>query len=148
MLELQDVTVRYGKHLAVNAANFYVAKGEVVVVLGANGAGKSSLLKAIAGMVPTAGGRVTLNGQAMNGVPAYDVTNRGIALVPEGRGIVGRMTVEENLRLGATPPRARASEAGPSRRSSTSFPGWRSGESNSCKRCLAANNRWSRLAAR
>ena len=110
MLELKDVTVRYGKHLAVDTVSFSVAKGEVVVVLGANGAGKSSMLKAIAGMVPTAEGMVALNGEAMTGVPAFDVTNRGIALVPEGRGIVGRMTVEENLRLGATPQRARAFE--------------------------------------
>lgn len=110
MLELKDVTVRYGKHLAVDAVNFSLAKGEIVVVLGANGAGKSSMLKAIASMVPTAEGTVALNGESMSGVPAHKVTNRGIALVPEGRGIVGRMTVEENLRLGATPPRARASE--------------------------------------
>ncbi|MFY0618946.1 ABC transporter ATP-binding protein [Shimia sp.] len=110
MLELKNVTVRYGKHLAVNSVNFSVAKGEVVVVLGANGAGKSSMLKAIAGMVPTAEGAVALDGDQITGVPAHKVTNLGIALVPEGRGIVGRMTVEENLRLGATPPRARASE--------------------------------------
>lgn len=110
MLELKNVTVRYGKHLAVDSVSFSVTKGEVVVVLGANGAGKSSMLKAIAGMVPTAEGIVELDGDPITGVPAYNVTNRGIALVPEGRGIVGRMTVEENLRLGATPPRARASE--------------------------------------
>ncbi|GAA6182673.1 ABC transporter ATP-binding protein [Shimia sp. NS0008-38b] len=110
MLELKNVTVRYGKHLAVNSVNFSVAKGEVVVVLGANGAGKSSMLKAIAGMVPTAEGAVALDGDQITGVPAHKVTNLGIALVPEGRGIVGRMTVEENLRLGATPPRARVSE--------------------------------------
>lgn len=110
MLELKDVTVRYGKHLAVDAVNLPVAKGEIVVVLGANGAGKSSMLKAIAGMVPTAEGSVNLNGESLTGVPAHNVTNRGIALVPEGRGIVGRMTVEKNLRLGATPQRARASE--------------------------------------
>lgn len=110
MLELKDLTVRYGKHLALDGVGFSVAKGEVVVVLGANGAGKSSMLKAIAGMVPTAEGAVRLNGETVTGLPAYTVTNRGIALVPEGRGIVGRMTVEENLRLGATPHRARASE--------------------------------------
>ncbi|MCO6382670.1 ABC transporter ATP-binding protein [Oceanicola sp. 502str15] len=110
MLELKDVTVRYGKHLAVDGVSFCVAKGEVVVVLGANGAGKSSMLKAIAGIVPTAEGTVALNGEAVTGVPAHAVTNRGIALVPEGRGIVGRMSVEENLRLGATPARARAAE--------------------------------------
>ncbi|MFK7752466.1 MAG: ABC transporter ATP-binding protein [Sedimentitalea sp.] len=110
MLELKNATVRYGKHLAVDGVNFSIAKGEVVVVLGANGAGKSSLLKAIAGIVATAEGAVELNGEGITDMPAYTVTNQGIALVPEGRGIVGRMTVEENLRLGATPGRARASE--------------------------------------
>ncbi|UYV38029.1 ABC transporter ATP-binding protein [Rhodobacteraceae bacterium D3-12] len=110
MLELKDMTVRYGKHLAVDGVSFAVSKGEVVVVLGANGAGKSTMLKAIAGMVPTAGGAVTLNNEVLSGVAAHKVTNRGIALVPEGRGVVGRMTVEENLRLGATPARARSHE--------------------------------------
>jgi branched-chain amino acid transport system ATP-binding protein len=110
MLELKNMTVRYGKHLAVDNVSFSVSKGEVVVVLGANGAGKSTMLKAVAGMVPVATGSVTLDGETLTGVPAHQVTNKGIALVPEGRGVVGRMTVEENLRLGATPPRARAFE--------------------------------------
>lgn len=110
MLELNKITVRYGKHLAVDDVSFTVTKGEVVVVLGANGAGKSTLLKAVAGMVPVADGSVTLEGDVLTGVAAHHVTNKGIALVPEGRGVVGRMTVEENLRLGATPPRARAYE--------------------------------------
>ena len=111
MLELGTLTVRYGKHLAVDGVSLSLDKGEVVVVLGANGAGKSSLLKGIAGMVGLGGGsRVTLSAMELTGMPAHEVTNAGIALVPEGRGIVGPMTVEENLRLGATPARARAAE--------------------------------------
>ncbi|TNJ47788.1 ABC transporter ATP-binding protein [Phaeobacter sp. B1627] len=111
MLELENMTVRYGKHLAVDSVGFSVAPGEIVVVLGANGAGKSSLLKAMAGMVPPEAGAVLrLHGRELTGLPAHEVTNAGIALVPEGRGVIGRMTVEENLRLGATPARARDAE--------------------------------------
>ena len=111
MLELADVTVRYGKHLAVEKVGFALSKGEVVVVLGANGAGKSSLLKAIAGIVKSdPSSRITLDGKPLTAMAAHEVTGAGIALVPEGRGVVGRMTVEENLRLGATPARARAHE--------------------------------------
>ncbi|MGR3793031.1 ABC transporter ATP-binding protein [Vannielia sp. SX4] len=112
MLELSGLTVRYGKHLAVEGVSLTVEKGEVVVVLGANGAGKSSTLKAVAGMVPAASGEVHMNGEHLTGLPAHALTGKGLALVPEGRGIVGQMTVEENLRLGATPTRARASEEG------------------------------------
>lgn len=112
MLDLKDVTVRYEKHLAVDNVSLRVGKGETVVILGANGAGKSSLLKAVGGVVPPEpGSRITLNGQSLNDLKAHDVTNKGIALVPERRGVVGLMTVEENLRLGAIPPRAREAEA-------------------------------------
>lgn len=111
MLELNNVTVRYDKHLAVDKVSVKVAKGETVVILGANGAGKSSLLKSIAGTVPMdAGSDLTLDGQSLVGRKAHDVTNMGVALVPEGRGVIGLMTVDENLRLGANPPRARATE--------------------------------------
>ncbi len=111
MLELRDVSVRYGKHLAVDGVSLGIDRGEVVVVLGANGAGKSSLLKAISGIVRTdPGSRITLDGASLTGTPAHDVTNAGIALVPEGRGLVGPMSVEDNLRLGATPLRARDAE--------------------------------------
>jgi branched-chain amino acid transport system ATP-binding protein len=112
MLELKNVTVRYDKHLAVDNVSFGVAKGETVVILGANGAGKSSLLKSIAGTVTLgSGSELALDGQSLVGMKAHDVTNLGIALVPEGRGIIALMTVEENLRLGANPPRARIGEA-------------------------------------
>ncbi|MGP6089649.1 ABC transporter ATP-binding protein [Antarctobacter jejuensis] len=110
MLELESVTVRYGKHLAVDGVSLTVARGEVVVVLGANGAGKSSTLKAVAGLVPTAGGTVRMGEKTLSGMPAHRLPDQGLALVPEGRGLVGHMTVAENLSLGATPARARASE--------------------------------------
>ncbi|MDC0739307.1 ABC transporter ATP-binding protein [Cognatishimia sp. SS12] len=112
MLELSDVTVKYGQHLALDKVSLQIAKGETVVILGANGAGKSSLLKAIAGLVPCAGAaQITLNGQPLRGTAPHLITEAGIALVPEGRGIFGDMTVEENLTLGANPIRARQREA-------------------------------------
>jgi len=111
MLELRNVTVRYDKHLAVDTVSFRLCKGETVVILGANGAGKSTLLKAISGLVrPVAGSDILFDGQPLTGRKAHEITNSGIALVPEGRGIVGLMTVEENLRLGANPKRAREGE--------------------------------------
>lgn len=112
MLDLKNVTIRYDKHLAVDNVSLSVAKGETVVILGANGAGKTTLLKALAGVVsPESGSQIALDGHALIGRKAHEVTNAGIALVPEGRGVVGMMTVEENLTLGATPMRARDGEA-------------------------------------
>lgn len=111
MLKVDNVTVRYDKHLAVDNVSFFVSKGETVVILGANGAGKSSLLKALAGIAAVSSEtKISLDGQTLIGQKAHEITNTGIALVPEGRGVIGLMTVEENLRLGANPIRARAGE--------------------------------------
>lgn len=111
MLDLANLTIRYGKHLALDSVGFNVEQGETVVILGANGAGKSSLLKSIAGVVkPEPASRILLHGRPIVGMPAHEVTEAGIALVPEGRGIFGAMTVSENLRLGANPLRARKLE--------------------------------------
>ena len=112
MLEVADLSVQYGKHRAVDAAALSVGAGEIVVILGANGAGKSSLLKAVAGLqTPMRGAQVTLSGRALVGLPAHAVVEAGLALVPEGRGIFGELTVRENLLLGAFARRARADEA-------------------------------------
>jgi branched-chain amino acid transport system ATP-binding protein len=108
MLEVRNLSVRYGKHAALHDVSLSVAEGETVVILGANGAGKSSLLRAVAGLVtPEPGGAVTLDGRSLNAVPAHLVLEAGIALVPEGRGIFADLTVIENLRLGAYAQRAR-----------------------------------------
>jgi branched-chain amino acid transport system ATP-binding protein len=112
MLEVRNLSVRYGKHAALHDVSLSVAEGQTVVILGANGAGKSSLLRAIAGLVaPEPGGAVTLDGRSLNAVPAHLVLEAGIALVPEGRGIFADLTVIENLRLGAYAQRARANAA-------------------------------------
>jgi branched-chain amino acid transport system ATP-binding protein len=99
-LEVEDLNVRYGRVHAVRGAGLSVADGEVVAVLGANGAGKSSLLKAVLGLVP-ASGRVRFAGADVTGWPAARRLARGIALVPEGRRILVGLTVEENLLMGA-----------------------------------------------
>ena len=108
MLEVRNLSVRYGKHAALHDVSLSVAEGETVVILGANGAGKSSLLRAIAGLVaPEPGGDVKLDGRSLNATPAHLVLEAGIALVPEGRGIFADLSVIENLRLGAYVQRAR-----------------------------------------
>ncbi|WP_306031185.1 ABC transporter ATP-binding protein [Stappia sp. MMSF_3263] len=111
MLSLDEISVRYGKHLALDRVRLSVREGETVVILGANGAGKSSLLKAVAGLVRAdPGGAVTFRGTSVSGLPAHRVLEAGMALVPEGRGIFADLTVEENLLLGAYARRARHGE--------------------------------------
>lgn len=108
MLEVKGLSVAYGKHRALESAGLTVKPGEIVVILGANGAGKSTLLKAIAGICEgRATGSIRLDGEELLGLPSHKVVERGIALVPEGRGIFGDLTVRENLVLGANPRRAR-----------------------------------------
>jgi branched-chain amino acid transport system ATP-binding protein len=112
MLEVRDISAFYGKHRALDGVSLDVGRGEIVVILGANGAGKTTLLKVIAGLVPAAGGaRIAMNGRALAGVSVHHIVEAGLALVPEGRGIFGELTVRENLLLGAFPARARRSEA-------------------------------------
>jgi branched-chain amino acid transport system ATP-binding protein len=109
MLEIRDLSLHYGPHLALDRISVTVGKGETVIMLGANGAGKSSLLKAAAGLVrPDLGADIRFVGADIAGRPAHLVLEAGIALVPEGRGVFGDLTVEENLALGAYARRARA----------------------------------------
>ena len=111
MLEVRDLNVAYGKHHALEGAALTVAPGEIVVILGANGAGKSTLLKALSGICEgQVHGSVTLSGQSLDGLNPDRIVEEGIALVPEGRGIFGDLTVEENLKLGAFPDRAKGDE--------------------------------------
>jgi len=113
MLEVRNLSVRYGRHIALEGVSAKVEKGEICVILGANGAGKSSLLKAIAGMVEAEPGtEITMNGKPITGMKPHLIVEQGIALVPEGRGIFGDLTVAENLQLGAYAARARHDEAG------------------------------------
>ncbi len=112
MLEVSTLSLRYGRHLALENIDVAISEGETVVILGANGAGKSSLLKAIAGLARAEpGSAVRLDGKSLLGLPPHAIPETGIALVPEGRGVFGDLTVQENLLLGANPKRARATEA-------------------------------------
>ncbi len=112
MLEVRTLAVDYGKHVALHGVSLDVKEGETVVILGANGAGKSTLLKAVAGLVrPRAGTSIRFAGAEVTRLPAHEVLERGIALVPEGRGIFPDLTVAENLMLGAYARRARKDEA-------------------------------------
>lgn len=112
MLEVANLSVFYGRHRAVEGVTMSVSPGEIVVMLGANGAGKSTFLRAVTGLTPkAAGARITMDGKDITDLPAHDIVEAGIALVPEDRGIFAALTVAENLQLGAQPRRARAREA-------------------------------------
>ena len=111
MLECAGFGVSYGRHRALEAVAIRIAPGEIVVILGANGAGKSTLLKAIAGLVPVApGSRITLGGKPITALSPHRIVEEGLALVPEGRGIFGDLSVQENLLLGAYARRSRSTE--------------------------------------
>ena len=103
MLETEALVIKYGPFLALDGVDISVGDGEIVGVIGANGAGKSSLVRAIAGLVPAASGRVVFKGRALDAEPPHQRNRMGIALVPEGRGLFARMSVEENLMMGGYP---------------------------------------------
>ena len=99
MLCVRGLTAEYGAIRAVHALDLDVGVGRFVAILGANGAGKSTTLRAIAGLHRPVGGTISLDGQAIATLPTHAVVRRGLALVPEGRMVVAPLTVEENLRL-------------------------------------------------
>ena len=108
MLRVRDLTVRYGSTPAVQHLDLEVEEGEIVGLVGSNGAGKSTTLAAIVGLVPLAGGEVSYLGASLAGLRPEDIARRGIALVMEGRHIFTTLTVAENLALGGTAGRDRA----------------------------------------
>ena len=101
MLEVEALRVRYGAVEAVHGISFSVAAGEVVALIGANGAGKTSTLAALSGLVRPSGGSIRLEGRELVGAPAHRIVAAGVVQVPEGREILARMTVDENLLLGS-----------------------------------------------
>ena len=101
LLAIEALTLHYGAAQALFGIDLKVAEGETVAIVGANGAGKSSLLKAITGLVPPSGGRILLDGQEVTGKPSSHMVSLGVALAPEGREMFGDLTVRENLVLGA-----------------------------------------------
>jgi len=101
MLELEKVNLFYGNIHALKEVSLKVNRGELVALLGANGAGKTSTLRAISAMHPVKSGRITFEGQDLSRVPAHRLVDLGIAHCPEGRQVFGRLSVQENLMLGA-----------------------------------------------
>lgn len=98
-LEVRGLVAGYGGDPVLDGVDVHVRDGEVVALLGGNGAGKTTLLRAVTGLLPAAG-TVLLDGVAVSGLPTEERVRRGLAHVPEGRGVVGELTVDENLRLG------------------------------------------------
>jgi branched-chain amino acid transport system ATP-binding protein len=101
MLEIKDMVVAYGRVTAVKGISFTVEKGQVVTLLGTNGAGKSTTLRAISGLLRLVSGSITFEGEKLDGLPAHKIVERGIAQSPEGRRLFRKMSVEDNLKLGA-----------------------------------------------
>jgi branched-chain amino acid transport system ATP-binding protein len=107
MLRVSHLEVRYGDLIGVADVSLQVAQGTTVALLGSNGAGKTTTLKAIAGLVPASKGEIEWDGGSIANLPAYQIVSRGLALSPEGWSLFTMQTVEQNLRLGATPQRDR-----------------------------------------
>ena len=101
MLKVNNINVYYGSIHAVKDVSFEVHQGEVVTLIGANGAGKSTILQTVSGLLRSKTGSVEFLGEKLDGVPAHKVVNKGLAHVPEGRRVFLQMTVEENLEMGA-----------------------------------------------
>ena len=102
MLSLKGITVRYGKAVAIENVSLDVAEGSVVSVVGANGAGKSTILRAISGLRPLSSGEVRFMGNRVDGLKTTDIVKLGIVLIPEGRQLFPYLSVLNNLRLGAS----------------------------------------------
>jgi branched-chain amino acid transport system ATP-binding protein len=101
LLDVDDIEVTYGKARAVNGATVRVRRGSITAIVGPNGAGKTTLLKAVCGLQPLRAGQIRWDGTRIDGRPSREIAALGIAHVPEGRRVFGKMTVLENLRLGA-----------------------------------------------
>ena len=101
MLEIENLHTYYGNIHALKGISLTVEEGEIVTLIGANGAGKTTTLRTISGLLHPREGAMTLEGESIVGVPAHQLVYQGIAMVPEGRGIFSKMTVQENLEMGA-----------------------------------------------
>jgi branched-chain amino acid transport system ATP-binding protein len=101
LLEVSDLRARYGAIEALKGVSLTVDPGEVVTLIGSNGAGKTTTLRSISGLTPASAGTITFGGEQITHVPAHEIVSHGIALAPEGRHCFARMTVRENLELGA-----------------------------------------------
>jgi branched-chain amino acid transport system ATP-binding protein len=101
LLELKELQVAYGGIQAVKGIDLHVDEGELVCLIGANGAGKTTTLKGITGLQPVKSGKIHYAGEDITGKPAFQLVRKGLSMVPEGRGVFGALTIEENLAMGA-----------------------------------------------
>ena len=101
MLKIKGLQVNYGGIQAVKGVDMEVRQGELVTLIGANGAGKTTTMKAITGLKPYSAGDIEYDGKSIKGVPSHELLKRGLAMVPEGRGIFARMSIIENMQMGA-----------------------------------------------
>lgn len=108
LLEIRDLSVSYGAIAALNEVSFNVPQGEIVAIIGANGAGKSTILNTVSGLLRPKSGKIIFKGADITGLPAHHIVKRGIVQVPEGRGIFAPLTVMENLEIAAASGRALA----------------------------------------
>ncbi|MCE7877565.1 MAG: ABC transporter ATP-binding protein, partial [Betaproteobacteria bacterium PRO3] len=122
LLALEGLKVAYGGIQAVKGIDLVVGKGELVCLIGANGAGKTTTLKGVTGLQPVTGGSVRYDGEDVTGRPAFELVRRGLAMVPEGRGVFGALTIEENLAMGAYIRNDKAGIASDIERAFTLFP--------------------------
>ena len=122
MLELKGLSSGYGAIEALKSIDLRIDKGEIVTLIGANGAGKSTTLRSITGLVVPSSGEVIFEGRKLNGTPTHQITRLGISMVPEGRAIFANLTVLENLEMGAYLQKDRAQYAASLERAFTLFP--------------------------
>lgn len=122
LLQLEKITAGYGEVRILNAVSLEVAEGSISALVGSNGVGKTTLMRVLAGLLPLDGGKVVFSGNDISRAPPHDRVERGMALVPEGRLIFPDFSVEENLRIGAVSPHARAQAAERTEEMYTLFP--------------------------
>jgi branched-chain amino acid transport system ATP-binding protein len=122
ILSVEKLEVAYGGIQAVKGIDLAVGEGELVCLIGANGAGKTTTLKGICGLQPVKGGVVRYAGEVVTGRPAFELVRKGLAMVPEGRGVFGALTIEENLAMGAYTRTDRAAVASDVERVFALFP--------------------------
>jgi branched-chain amino acid transport system ATP-binding protein len=122
LLKVSDLKVGYGGIQAVKGVSFEVRQGELVSLIGSNGAGKTTTMNAITGLLPLGGGQIELAGQNIAGLGAWNLVQQGLAMVPEGRGVFTRMTILENLQMGAYLRDDKAAIADDIERVFTTFP--------------------------
>ena len=131
MLTLENISVNYGAINALSGVSLHVEKGEVVTLIGANGAGKSTTLRTITGLLEPAEGRIVFEGEDISGAPTHKLVARGISMSPEGRGVFANLTVRENLQMGAYLQKNRAQIASDMQRVFEMFPRLKERESQS-----------------